>query len=129
MPLPGTYPPLNPSLLLSYDQTLVRAVLVDTSGKIIVSVPSVPLPAGAATADNQTTEITALQLIDDLQKALKTVNTDKVEVEASALPLPAGAATEVKQTQTNSLLNAISWLVNALESHDVDDLLDRKSVV
>ena len=58
----------------------------DGGGSITVDATSLPLPTGAATAGNQTTMITALQLIDDLRNALKTVNTDQLVVEQEAAP-------------------------------------------
>lgn len=45
-----------------------------------VSAASLPLPSGAATAANQATMITALQLIDDLRNALDSVGTDELDV-------------------------------------------------
>lgn len=49
-------------------QTL-RVVLPTDQTTIPVSAASLPLPAGAATSANQTTEITALQIIDDVPTA------------------------------------------------------------
>ena len=60
---------------------LWRKVLVDGAGNLQVDVLGSALPAGAATAANQVTEITALQLIDDLRNALGSVNTDDLQVD------------------------------------------------
>lgn len=51
-----------------------------------VSAASLPLPAGAGTSANQTTMITALQLIDDLRNALGSVNTDDLQVDVKTVP-------------------------------------------
>ena len=91
-----------------YDPTTWRPLLVDASGRAIivgtgasgrvpvsvaeelpagtqnigdVDVASSALPSGASTSANQSTEITALQLIDDLRNALATVATDKLRAE------------------------------------------------
>ena len=91
--------------LYGYDPTTWRPLLVDASGRAIivgtgtsgrvpttiaeelpagtqnigdVDVVSSALPSGAATSANQSTEITALQLIDDLRNALASVATDKL---------------------------------------------------
>lgn len=49
---------------------------------------------GFATSANQTTMITALQLIDDLRNALGSVNTDDLQVDVKTSALPTDAATE-----------------------------------
>lgn len=51
-----------------------------TSARLFVDVQASELPDGAATAANQTTMITALQLIDDLRNALHDVGTDELDV-------------------------------------------------
>lgn len=79
-------------------------VLVDTDGHIQLDVLSNALPTGAATAANQTTEITALQLIDDLRAALGSVNTDDLQVDVKTSALPTDAAT---QTTLAAILAAI----------------------
>jgi len=62
-------------------------VLVDAGGRLQVEVLEVALPGGAATAANQSTMITALQLIDDLRNALASVATDDIRVAPGANPL------------------------------------------
>lgn len=53
-------------------------VSVDASGHLQLDVLTSALPSGAATAANQATEITALQLIDDLRAALQSVAGDSL---------------------------------------------------
>lgn len=53
-------------------------VTVDASGHLQVDALTSALPTGAATAANQTTEITALQLIDDLRDVLASVAADSL---------------------------------------------------
>ena len=64
-----------------WDTTLWRQLIADVAGHLQVDVVASGLPAGGATAANQTTMITALQLIDDLQNALASVATDRLRVE------------------------------------------------
>ena len=52
--------------------------LSDVAGHLLIDVSGGGLPAGAATAANQATMITALQLIDDLRNALVSVHTDEL---------------------------------------------------
>jgi len=116
----------NPSAALGYDGTDFRVLLVDTSGRPLISgqfvgsenepllqdvtgsllanvghdgtnwrnlkvdadrhvqsdILSSALPTGAATAAKQDTEITALQLIDDLRNVLESVGADQLRVRA-----------------------------------------------
>lgn len=93
---------------------------VGISGTVPVSAAALPLPAGAATSANQTTEIAGLVSIDatlalikaktdNLDVALSTravtgltdtqLRASAVPVSAASLPLPAGAATAALQTQ------------------------------
>lgn len=69
---------------------LMKALKSVNTDKIEVEAAALPLPAGAATsalqagvstAANQTTEITALQLIDDLRAALAAVATDQLRTD------------------------------------------------
>jgi len=53
-------------------------VSVDSDGHLQVDALSSALPAGAATASNQSTEIASLQLIDDLRNALASVASDSL---------------------------------------------------
>ena len=75
-------------------ELMLKADLTETQP---VSVAALPLPAGAATSANQTTMITALQLIDDLRNALTSVHTDELAVSVYSSALPAGGATAARQ--------------------------------
>jgi len=57
-----------------------KKLIGDAAGHLQVDVVESGLPTGAATSANQTTMITALQLIDDLRAALTTVATDSLDV-------------------------------------------------
>jgi len=76
LPAPGG----APRLVYGWDGTDWRALLVDAAGNLQVDVAASGLPTGAATAANQATMITALQLIDDLRTALESVGTDRLQV-------------------------------------------------
>ncbi|MCK4297883.1 MAG: hypothetical protein KAX80_00035 [Planctomycetes bacterium] len=69
-----------PRAVLGWDGTAWRVMAVDIEGHVQVDVLGSALPAGAATAANQATMITALQLIDDLRNALESVATDRLQV-------------------------------------------------
>jgi len=75
-----------PRTLFASDGSNWYAVLVDSDGHVKIDVVSLPLPTDAATATNQTTMITALQLIDDLRAALGSVNTDDLQVDVKTYP-------------------------------------------
>jgi hypothetical protein len=74
-------------------QTTLAALLTELQAKADlaetqpVSAAALPLPSGAATSANQSTEITALQLIDDLRNALASVATDDLRVAPGATAL------------------------------------------
>ena len=57
-----------------------KYLTVDADGHTQVDVLTSALPTGAATSAKQDTEITALQLIDDLRNALASVATDQLKV-------------------------------------------------
>lgn len=67
-------------------QTTLAALLTELQAKADltetqpVSAATLPLPTGAATAANQATMITALQLIDDLRSALSSIAADSLDV-------------------------------------------------
>lgn len=63
-----------------------KKLVADAAGHLQVDVLTSGLPAGGATAANQTTMITALQLIDDLRNALNDVGTDELRT----IPYPHG---------------------------------------
>jgi len=70
---------------------------IDAAGHLQVDILTSALPTGAATSANQTTMITALQLIDDLRNALDSVGTDELRTlagytGAAWLPLTVDAA-------------------------------------
>lgn len=72
--------PTNLKVQIFGDDT-TQAIDVDSSGQLQIDVLSSALPSGAATSANQSTEITSLQLIDDVIKtddAGFTPATDKV---------------------------------------------------
>lgn len=72
-----------------------------------VSVASLPLPSGAATAANQATEITGLA-------AILSALGGTLIVSAASLPLPSGAATSAKQDTGNTSLSSIDGKTPAL---------------
>ena len=94
----------------------------DADGHFQIDVLSSALPTGAATAANQLTEITALQLIDDLRNALGSVNTDDLQVDVKTSALPTGAATAANQSTMITALQLIDDLRNALASVGADEL-------
>ena len=111
-----------PRAILGWDGTAWRVMAVDPSGHVQVDVLSAALPAGAATAANQATMITALQLIDDLRNALDSVGADELDVNVEASVLPAGAATAANQATQITALQLIDDLTNALISVGTDRL-------
>ena len=118
--------------------------LEDVTKYLNTVVKTCALPTGAATSANQSTEITALQKIDDLQGALTSVNLDALLVEpglcagshlfiaedADGHPqvdvltsaLPTGAATSANQTTEITALQLIDDLRAALASVATDQL-------
>ena len=113
--------------LPTYTSGQSTTLQTDANGRLITANPSaLPLPTGAATAANQSSEITALnQLHSDLIAALPagtnvigkvgidqttpgTTNAVSVGSSISALPLPTGAATSALQTTGNSSLSTIA---------------------
>lgn len=92
----------QPSSAVGWDGTDFRIIKVDAAHHVQADVLSNALPADAATAANQTTEITALQKIDDLQNALHSVDTDELQVNVETSALPAGAATEATLAEVSA---------------------------
>ena len=76
--LPGHVP--SPRTLLAWDGTAYRPITINAAGQVEVDVALSTVAGGIATAANQATEITALQLIDDLRAALESVATDRLIV-------------------------------------------------
>ena len=72
--------PETASATIVIDGVTYRVPLVDSDGHLQVDVLANVLPTDAATATNQATMITALQLIDDLRNALDAVRTDRLNV-------------------------------------------------
>lgn len=91
------------------DGVIYRFLHVDGDGDVQVDVVSSALPTGAATDANQTTMITALQLIDDLRNALDSVGTDELDVNVEASVLPTGAATSAWQDTLNDGLAVLGY--------------------
>lgn len=57
-----------------------KRLVCDAAGHLQIDVVTSGLPAGGATAANQATMITALELVDDLRAALNSVATDELDV-------------------------------------------------
>ena len=76
--VPGGAP--GPVSVLGWDGSHFYVLRVDATGHLQIDVVTSTLPAGAATAANQATMITALQLIDDLRAALQSVAGDRLQV-------------------------------------------------
>lgn len=71
-----------------------------------VSVASLPLPSGAATAANQATEISGLAaILSELQQKADLADTQPVSV--ASLPLPSGASTEATLAALNAKVTAV----------------------
>lgn len=69
-----------PMAVLGFDGTDFYVLKTDDAGHPQIDVLSTIMDAAAATAANQATMITALQLIDDLRNALDSVGTDELDV-------------------------------------------------
>jgi hypothetical protein len=88
-------------------------VVYDTPYPLPVSVSSLPLPVGAATSNNQLSEIAVLDAINAKNPTLVSgrvpVDGSGVTqpVSAASLPLPTGAATQSKQSDGNASLTSI----------------------
>lgn len=78
--------------------------------------------AGAATEAKQDTQIVALQLIDDLQKALASIATDQLRVDIISGGGGGGDASAANQLIQITALQLIDDLRNALGSVNTDDL-------
>jgi hypothetical protein len=97
----------HPMSVVGWDGTDFHILTIDPAGHLQVDLVSGALPTGAATAANQLTEITALQLIDDLRAALHSVNTDELQVNVEDSVLPTGAATSANQATEITDLESI----------------------
>jgi len=129
---------------LGYDGTDFRNVHVDAAGNVQVDVLTSAINALAATAANQVTMITALELIDNLQNALDTIGSDAlrvmggidgiiyrflhvdgtgdVQTDVLSSALPTGAATAAHQVSMVTALQLIDDLRGALDSVGTDEL-------
>jgi len=110
---------------LFWNGTAWQWALVDAAGHVQVDTLSTVMDVLAATAANQATMITALELIDDLRNALDSVGTDELDVNVEASVLPTGAATAAHQVTQNTALQLIDNLVTALQSVATDRLIVR----
>ena len=100
--------PETASATIVIDGVTYRVPLVDSDGHLQVDVLSGPLATDAATATDQATMITALQLIDDLRAALDAVRTDRLNVNVYR-----DGASEVKsinKTTVDSSLTRVTLL-------------------
>ena len=95
-----------PRMLYASDGSKWYAILVDSDGHVKIDVVTSALPTDAATATNQTTMITALQLIDDLRAALGSVATDKLLVASKSGDKIFGFESIVEETKSNLSLAA-----------------------
>lgn len=77
--------------------------LGDAAGHLQIDVITSGLPAGSATAAHQVTQITSLQLIDDLRNALDSVDTDELVVNVDETVL---------QAATHNIYNVTMTLAN-----------------
>jgi hypothetical protein len=77
---------------------------VSTAAPLPVTASALPLPTGAATAANQTTELAHLA-------AIETAVEGTLAVSAASLPLPSGAATSAAQATQTAHLAAIETAV------------------
>lgn len=118
------------AVVLASDQTSIPVTIAssveveiknDIGNPLSISATSLPLPTGASTAANQTTEIASLASIDSKTPALvsgrQPVDGSGVTqpVSATTLPLPSGAATAALQTTGNTSLASIdAGIPNAL---------------
>ena len=82
---------------------------VSSASPLPVTAASLPLPSGAATSANQTTELAHLA-------AIETAVEGTLAVSAASLPLPSGAATSALQGTANTALAAIQTAVEALDN-------------
>jgi len=125
--------------LLGYDGADFYNLKVDAAGHLQVDCLSSALPAGAATAAKQDTEIATLELIALIRNALQTVDTDRLIVRAEdQLFSYAGQLSEWIGTNTatapNHTLSSSAcpagevWVVTGLSAYDKDSACTRVSL-
>jgi hypothetical protein len=85
----------------------LSAIWTKINGTLAISAASLPLPTGAATATNQTSQITQETAINT-KLALLAKLTDTQPISAASLPLPTGAATATNQTSQITQETAIN---------------------
>lgn len=78
--------------------------------------PRIGSGTGDATAANQTTEITSLQLIDDMRNALGSVNTDDLQIDVKTAP--------VIKTQADAVLTFYSAVVKTASENSASQACD-----
>lgn len=93
-------------------------VHTDGSNNLLIAASSLPLPTGAATSANQTTQIAEETAIAASVASLdsKTVHVDTGAVVVASSALPAGASTAALQTTGNTSLASIDTKTPALVS-------------
>ena len=84
----------------------LSAIWTKINGTLAISAASLPLPTGAATATNQTSQITQETAINT-KLALLAKLTDTQPISAASLPLPTGASTGALQTTGNTKLDSL----------------------
>lgn len=122
-PAPGTTGDVNlvqvSGVAITLGQKLMAAslpVVLASDETVPISAVALPLPAGAATSANQTTEIASLASIDTHVTNIDTntihVDTDDVTITSSVLPT--GAATSANQSTEIASLASIDGKLNSL---------------
>lgn len=86
----------------SYTTAQTSPLSLTTTGDLRIAAASLPLPSGAATSANQTTEITSLQIIDDLPLAQASTTSGQTG------PLVQGATTTAAPSYTTAKTNPLS---------------------
>ena len=94
-----------PQSVLGWDGTDFYVLRVDATGHLQVDALTTALPAGAATAAHQITQITALQLIDNLVGALQSVATDRLKVRGEGQLFALGRPWAVRATLVATAVN------------------------
>jgi hypothetical protein len=95
----------------------LSAIWTKINGTLAISAASLPLPTGAATATNQTSQITQetaintklalLAKLTDTQPVSGTFFQSTQPISAASLPLPTGASTGALQTTGNTKLDSL----------------------
>jgi len=115
-----------PRMFYGCDGTNWYAALIDSDGHLQIDVVTTALPTGAATAANQATMITALQLIDDLRAALDSVATDELDTHVEGFdPVPSSPVdTYVGASIPNAAETAVvSYTVTTGKTFYITDIM------